>query len=175
VPDPVRRALAFFTGENPESRRVLEATDVAVDGERARRVAVESNYRLTFDVLRNHDAAMADGMLEFLRDNMDRVFELSFAAGAVKDRALWSDVLWYKNLVDSEGMGLDYLVAISSVKAALARKRGTLEVRPGPQNAGSTIHLPFGHLQYHLGQLEFYQSLQKIRELSEGGAKGAGR
>ena len=35
----------------------------------------------------------------------------------------------------------------------------------GPKNCGSTILLPFGHLQYHLKQLEFYQQLKKIQSL----------
>lgn len=96
---------------------------------------------------------------------IDNVFELSFSAGAVKDRNLWSDVLWYKNLVDPDGMGLDYMIPMAVVKAAL-RRRGNLNVvEPGSQNAGSTIRLPFGHLQYHLKQLEFYQKLKKIQQL----------
>ena len=38
-------------------------------------------------------------------------------------------------------------------------------VERGPKNCGSTILLPFGHLQYHLKQLEFYQQLKKIQSL----------
>ena len=118
---------------------------------------------------------MADELLAFLRDNIANIFELAFSAGAVKDRGQWSDVLWYRNLVDPEGAGLDYLVDMSKLKASLQRHAGRLEIRPGPKNAGSTIHLPFGHLQYHLRQLEFYQNLGKIRELSAQEAVPAGQ
>lgn len=75
-----------------------------------------------------------------------------------------SNVLWYKNLVDTDGMGLDYLISIPVVKAAIQRRLNELVVNPGRQ-AGSTIQLPFGHLQYHLKQLEFYQRLAKIQAL----------
>lgn len=165
VPSRVRRALAFFIGEDPESRTILEATDISVDGEDARKIAIESNFRLMFKVIQNYDPKMAQDLLSFLKEKIDNVFELSFTAGAVKDRSLWSDVLWYKNLVNPDGMGLDYMVPIALVKAALQRKGNENVVEPGPKNAGSTIHLPFGHLQYHLKQLEFYQKLQKIQEL----------
>lgn len=165
VPSRVRRALAFFVGEDPESRAILEATDISVDGEEARRIAIESNFRLMFKVIQNYDPKMAQDLLTFLKEKIDNVFELSFAAGAVKDRSLWSDVLWYKNLVNPDGMGLDYMVPIAVVKMALQRKTDKIVVEPGPKNAGSTIHLPFGHLQYHLKQLEFYQKLKKIQTL----------
>lgn len=165
VPSRVRRALAFFIGEDRESRSILEATDISVDGEDARKIAIESNYRLMFNVIKNYDPRMATEMLRFLKDEIDNVFELSFSAGAVKDRSLWSDILWHKNLVDPEGMGLDYMIPMAVVKAALQRRGDQNVVEPGPQNAGSTIHLPFGHLQYHKRQLEFYQKLKKIQQL----------
>lgn len=165
IPSKVRRALAFFTGEATESRSILEATDIKVDGTKARKIACESNYRLMFNVIKNYDARMAAALLSYLKENIPNVFEVCFAAGAVKDRSLWSNVLWYKNLVDDEGMGLDYLIPLPEIKAALVRKGEDNEVLPGPKNAGSTIHLPFGHLQYHNKQLEFYQILSKIQGL----------
>lgn len=165
VPSRVRRALAFFVGEDPESRAILEATDISVDGKKARGIAIKDNYRLMFNVIKNYDNRLAEELLAFLKDKIENVFELSFVAGAVKDKSLWSHVLWYKNLVDSNGKGLDYMVPMKEVVVALMRKHDTNIVEPGPQNAGSTIHLPFGHLQYHKKQLEFYQRLKKIQQL----------
>lgn len=164
IPSKVRRALEFFIGENGESRAILEATPVSVDGEKARKIAEESNYRLMFSVIENYDPEMAKEFLSFLKKEMEDIFELCFSAGAVKDRNLWSDVLWYKNLVDMEGVALDYLIPIPLIKASISRLRDELVVCPGA-NAGSTISLPFGHLQYHLKQLEFYQKLSKIQNL----------
>lgn len=164
IPSRVRRALAFFIGEDPESRSILEATDIAVDGSGSRKTACEQNYRLMFDVIKNYDPNMASELLSFLHDKLDNVFELCFAAGAVKDRSLWSNVLWYKNLVDVKGMGLDYLVSLPVVKAAIQRQLPMLTVGP-TRHPGSTIQLPFGHLQYFHKQLEFYQKLKKIQSL----------
>ena len=166
VPSKVRRALAFFIGEEPESRSILEATNIAVDGSTCRKLACAQNYRLMFDVIKNYDPKMAAELLTFLHDKLDNIFELSFAAGAVKDRSLWSDVLWYKNLVDVKGMGLDYLVSIPVVKAAIQRQLPFLTVGP-TRHPGSTIQLPFGHLQYFHKQLEFFQLLKKIQSLLE--------
>jgi len=118
-----------------------------------------------FDVIYNYGARMANGLLAWLKDEIVRVFEISFAAGAVADRAEWSDVLWYKNLVAIEGDGLDYMAPIRQVMLALQKNGKNNAVEKGPMNGGSTLQLPFGHLQYHLKQLEFYQQMKKIQAL----------
>ena len=165
VPDKVRRALALFIGEAEDSKAILDATDLSVDGEKVRSIAYEQNHRLVFEVIRNYDANMATMLLDWLKKQIASVCELCFSAGAVKDRDKWANVLWYKNLVDADGQGLDFLVPINRIVSALIEKGDKNVVERGPKNAGSTIQLPFGHLQYHLRQLEFYQQLKKIQSL----------
>lgn len=165
VPDKVRRALALFIGEADDSKAILDATDLSVDGEKVRSIAYEQNHRLVFEVIRNYDANMATMLLDWLKKQIASVCELCFSAGAVKDRDKWANVLWYKNLVDADGQGLDFLVPINRIVSALIEKGDKNVVERGPKNAGSTIQLPFGHLQYHLRQLEFYQQLKKIQSL----------
>ena len=165
VPDKVRRALALFIGEAEDSKAILDATDLSVDGEKVRSIAYEQNHRLVFEVIRNYDANMASMLLDWLKKQIASVCELCFSAGAVKDRDKWANVLWYKNLVDADGQGLDFLVPISRIVSALVKNGDKNIVERGPKNAGSTIQLPFGHLQYHLKQLEFYQQLKKIQSL----------
>ena len=57
---------------------------------------------------------------------------------------------------------------------ALERNGENNTVDRGPKNAGSTIQLPFGHLQYHQKQLEFYQQLKKIQSLVSVGEQNEG-
>ena len=165
VPEKVQRALALFIGEAEDSKAILDATDISVDGEKVRGIAYDQNYRLVFEVIRNYDAKMATMLLDWLKMQIASICELCFAAGAVKDRDKWANVLWYKNLVDADGQGLDFLVPISRIVSALAKNGDKNVVERGPKNCGSTILLPFGHLQYHLKQLEFYQQLKKIQSL----------
>lgn len=167
VPDEVKRALELFVGEALDAKTILDGTDLSVDGFEARQLSVHQNCRLMFDVIKNYDARMATNLLAWLKDRIVTVFELCFSAGAVKDRSSWATLLWYKNLVDADGQGLDYMIPIKHVMNALERNRAKNLVCRGPHNAGSTIQLPFGHLQYHQRQLEFYQKLSKIREIVE--------
>lgn len=166
IPKKVRRALELFVGEAVDSKTILNATDISVDGEKARQIASEQNFRLMFEVIRNYDADMARKLLQWLKNEIVEVCELTFSAGAVKDREQWAHVLWYKNLVDADGQGLDYLVPIKRIMKALEKNGEKNVVERGPQNAGSTIQLPFGHLQYHQQKLEFYQHLKRIQALN---------
>lgn len=165
VPDKVRRALALFIGEAEDSKAILDATDISVDGEKVRCIAYEQNFRLVFEVIRNYDTKMAYMLIDWLKKQISSICELCFSAGAVKDRDKWANVLWYKNLVDADGQGLDFLVPINRIVSALVKNGDKNVVERGPKNCGSTILLPFGHLQYHQKQLEFYQQLKKIQSL----------
>jgi len=165
VPEKVRRALALFIGEAEDSKTILDATDISIDGEKVRGIACEQNYRLVFEVIRNYDPQMATMLLDWIKNQIAAVCELCFSAGAVKDRDKWANVLWYKNLVDADCQGLDFLVPINRIVSALVKNGDRNVVERGPKNGGSTILLPFGHLQYHLRQLEFYQQLKKIQSI----------
>jgi len=165
VPREVVRALQLFIGEAPDSKQILDSTYIDVDGEKTRALAYEQHYRLVYDVIAAYDLNLATRLLSWLKTSIVSVFELCFSSGAVANRSCWSDVLWYKNVVDQEGDGLDYLVDIGRVKQALAYKGDDNVVEKGPKNGGSTVLLPFGHVQYHSAQLEFYQKMKKIQAL----------
>lgn len=64
-----------------------------------------------------------------------------------------------------DAAGQVYLVPINRIVSALVKNGNRNVVERGPKNGGSTIRLPFGHLQYHRKQLEFYQQLKKIQSL----------
>lgn len=167
IPEDVKRALLLFVGETLESRRILAGTPISVDGVKLRKQAQRHNHRLLFDVLRNYDHCLAENLLLWLKHEIEDIFELCFSAGAVKDRTLWAHVLWYKNLVNAKGSGLDYMVTIKDIMTALEKNSKNNVVERGPRNAGSTIILPFGSVQYHKAQLQFRHSMAKIRALEE--------
>ena len=67
-------------------------------------IAAQISVRITrmFVAIRNYDAKMASMLLDWLKMQIASVCEICFAAGAVKDREKWANVLWYKNLVDAD-------------------------------------------------------------------------
>lgn len=168
IPDNVKKALQLFVGEAIESKAILKKmSDEGCFDKKVFDLATHQNLRLMFKMIEKHDSVMANELLSWLRDQIDKVGELCFAAGAVDDKEVWADVLWYKNLVDVKLSGLDFLVRIDEITEALSKQKARDLVVVGPQNHGSTILLPFGHLQYHQKQLQFHQALKKIQALLE--------
>ena len=167
VPPRVAKALGLFFGTDPDAARILEETPIEIDGERVRALERSHNGALCFDVLAHHDAAMAEELLVWLRDNRRALTDLCFSRGYAADPDEWAQWLWYRDAVRPE-RGLDRLIRISdladAVDALTDEELRTL-IRPGPKNGGTTILLPFGHLQYLHGKAEFYQSRAKIERL----------
>ena len=167
VPPRVAKALGLFFGTDPDAARILEETPIEIDGERVRALERSHNGALCFDVLAHHDAAMAEELLAWLRDNRRALVELCFSRGYAADPDEWAQWLWYCDLVHP-GRGPDRLIRISDLAdavAALTDEELRNLIRPGPKNGGTTILLPFGHLQYLHGKAEFYQSRAKIERL----------
>ena len=76
----------------------------------------------------------------------------------------WAEFLWYKNLVDEELKDLDSIFKIK--KLCEACKNDTdIKIVYGTKNGGTTIHLPFGSLQWHQGKMQFRHNFNKITEL----------
>lgn len=95
-------------------RSIPDAMGISYDGEKVRSISYGQNYRLVFAVIRNYEPIMASMLLDWLKKQSASVCELCFAAGAVKDRDKWANVLWYKNLVENKC--LDYLIPIPVIK-----------------------------------------------------------
>ena len=167
VPPRVAKALGLFFGTDPDAIRILDETPIEVDGESVRALERSHNGALCFNVLAHHDATMAEELLDWLRDNRRALADLCFSRGYAADPDEWAQWLWYRDLVRPERR-LDRLIRIADIAdavEALTDEELRELVRPGPKNGGTTILLPFGHLQYLHGCMEFYQSRAKIERL----------
>ena len=100
-----------------------------------------------------YDDEMPVQLLEWFRNNCDKVFLFCFAIGAVKDRREIAEFMWYK----AEGMSDDgfeiydlrrfakvihFAMSEKGKRASMVRPNDELQI-------GSTIAFPFGNLQQH--------------------------
>ena len=166
VPTDVHRALSLFFGSAHDSIQVFNSISPSVVDQRTWEHARHQNHRLVYNMLYAYQPQLAKGMLKWLADEMECICRFCFSCGLVRAREDWADYLWHRNLVDPALSGFDYLVSIEEL--CVASKRAAQEgngVAPGPKNGGSSIHLPFGHLEYLHGGMEFYQSISKIQRI----------
>jgi hypothetical protein len=94
-----------------------------------------------------------------LDDNISNVAEIVFRKGWSKNPQDWAQILWYKNSLGENNINKKFVIdeLVSKCKGKKCFK--------GTKNGGTTIQLPFGHLQYHQGGLQFHHSYEKIYQL----------
>lgn len=99
-------------------------------------------------------------MLRFFSQNIVEITKMVLSTGSVKDTNSHAEYLYYKNLIDKSKSAN----SIFSIKDILKNiSNGQIEF--GPKNGGTTITLPFGHLQMHQGRLQFHHDFKKINNL----------
>ncbi len=101
---------------------------------------------------------LADALVQFFRDNIEIVTQLTFSRGATKDSHYWANVILYT----IEGVG-DFAFNASTIAAKAKLHRS--EIVFGDKNGGTTIQLPTGFLQMHKGELQFHHKLGSIRAI----------
>ena len=162
VPPDVARGLSLFIGGSDESDEALN--NVTPYDSRIRAMETRYQSRMVWETLQRFDKRIARALLEWLTDSIGEICEFCFSRGLAADHQDWADFLWYRNLVDPDSQDLDSVVAVDDLKLAVANNGGL--VAPGSRNGGSTIHMPFGWLQYHQGQIQFHHKLGSISAIT---------
>ena len=161
IPTSVQRALRLYLGSASDSEaRLASVPEVSP---RIRAQEEHHGHRMVWETLARHDAGMAEDLLQWIRDNLADIVRFTFARGLVTEDSEWADLLVYSNWVDPD---VEEALTVFDIEdlAVAAASRPELVV-PGPRNAGSTILLPFGSLQWHQNEAQLRHKLDKILNL----------
>lgn len=102
----------------------------------------ERNRRLSAGSIKAVDRDAYESLLEALRASIGKITNLAFAKGAAKNQSDFAHLVIYNNSAD----GIKVLSTQDLVSGASALVN---VIKPGPQNSGTTIWLPWGFLQMH--------------------------
>lgn len=114
---------------------------------------------LTIETLEKYDSNSLVEFISWMEDNICKVAEIIFKRGWAKKSEDWASVLWYKN-----SLGENLIDQKFNIEELISKCRGQKVIK-GVKNGGTTIQLPFGHLQYHQGGLQFHHNFEKISQL----------
>ena len=171
IPEKVQDALRLFSGSHQRQKNILESIPVDYVGEKVRQ-RVEVNYfnRLTLASMYGYDEEMPLQLLEWFRQNCDKIFLFCFASGAARSQDETADFMWYRTGdISADGFEIYNLKQIASgIHAAMRTKAARANmVRPNDDlQIGSTIAFPFGNLQQHENKLQFRHSRRKMAALN---------
>ena len=160
IPADVQRAINLFWAASDDAVSIIEEFG---DRSNSKNYDLQLRHKsLNATTLQAYDDHLYHVLLNWFADNAYEITKLSFAMGAVRDGAEWSDFVWYINLLDENDT--DDIFFIEDICNAV-QKVAHEETYYGSSYGGTTIQLPFGFVQWHQGQLQFHHDYEKIIKL----------
>lgn len=161
IPDTIKDLLYLYFYGNPKTDALL-SNPVVVANQGASLLQYQRRHnRLVWNSLYNWDEAAAESLLNWFKNNIDRIAEFCFSRGLAANKEDWADYVWYINLLGEDDV--DEIFSVEEIKNAV--KEHPELVFPSSQNGGSTTQLPFGFVQWHQAKMQFHHSLSKLLEI----------
>lgn len=161
IPDIVKESLLFLFSGHKNTLSILN------DPNYYNRLTnnLEKNHEtLTIDTMNKYNPELSKELLQWFKSNIANVTKIVFKTGWAEDTDEWCDFIYYKNIVNK----IDYIDDIIDINKLIENcNKQVDEIKFGVENGGTTINLPFGSVQYHLGGLQFHHNRKKIMKLIE--------
>lgn len=161
IPQNIKNSLLLYFYGHPETDSLLNNPKIT-SGQSAKLIQYQKDHnRLVWKSLCNMSQESADSLLEWFRQNIDKIADLCFSRGLAADPKDWAHYVWYINELGEDNT--DMLLSIDDIKRHM--KSNIDMVFASRQNGGSTIQLPFGFVQWHQCKMQFHHSREKLSKL----------
>lgn len=153
IPDRIKRILELLWGSDKDRQDITNKYCKSIFRDYENR-----KNRLVGDTLMAYDSIAYDCIIEWFSSNVGIIADFCFSKGLSKYNH--ADIVWYKNIVDSE-VCMDELFSVADIVKGSIKNRDMVFF--GDKGGGTTIQLPFGFVQWHQESLQFHHNLEKIR------------
>jgi hypothetical protein len=159
IPANVKECFYLMFGGSNHINELLNNESLKHPNPKIRNTEIQRKT-LCAETLEKYSPNKSEEFLNWLSDNIGKITEIVFKRGWAIDENQWASELLYKNKVDN-GFEINETFEIDE----LINKVKNSKVVFGDKNGGTTIQLPFGHLQYHQNSLQFHHNYNKIKSL----------
>ena len=159
IPKDVERALSLFINGALDIDQII--SNQSLNNINGRIIDYEKRKgRLTWETLNKYDDELADCLIEWLKKNIRNIILFCFQRGLAKNKTDWAEYVWYYNLIKENQ--IDSLLNLETMAEELSSVKLEKEFYPGKSLGGTTIHLPFGFLQWHQKKMQFHHNMDTI-------------
>ena len=166
MPQNIKRSFKLFFAGADDTLKIIENTEVDniedKKKEEIKKYEMRKN-RITWITFKKYDLKLSNTFIEWFKDNISNIFLFCFERGLSKNKSEWADHVWYKN--ELEENNVDAIFNISKLSKIIDNKKFKSMIVPGKSLGGTTIQLPFGSVQWHLGQIQFRHDLNLMRKI----------
>lgn len=159
IPDKVKRAMNLFWSAADDADQIIRDY---VKPEEDPHCLQRRHKSLNATTLKRYDIRLYSEMLDWFKENASNLAILSFSTGAAKNSADWADYVWYINTLEENDMDFIFPIKEIAEAANIAAEEHTYY---GDTNGGTTIHLPFGFVQWHQRKMQFHHEFEKVKSL----------
>ncbi len=155
------QAINLFFGDDPNQiKRIINSMETSQIDQKIK-IYERRKQRLTIKSIELYDKALPDILLNFFKNYSKEIFLFCFSMGLAVNDEDWAQYLWYINTIE-KGDNYNQLFKIEDI-ATKIESSNIFEF--GTRNGGTTIKLPFGFVQWHLGQMQFHHNYEQISNL----------
>lgn len=158
IPDNVKKVFLILFGGYELIDEILLSQKYIHSNPKIRKTELKRKT-LTIETLEKYDSDSLSQFIFWMEENICKVTEIVFKRGWAKNPQDWATVLWYKNSFHENEVDKKF-----DIEKLISKCCGQ-KVTKGIKNGGTTIQLPFGHLQFHQDGLQFHHSYKKISKL----------
>jgi hypothetical protein len=158
IPQNVKKVFYILFGGYESINEILFSEKYVHPNPKIRKVELKRKT-LTIETIEKFDNESLNQFIDWLNNNISNIAEIVFRRGWAKNSEDWAEILWYKNSTSDNNINQKF-----SIEQIILKCEGK-KCYKGTKNGGTTIQLPFGHLQYHQGGLQFHHNFEKISQL----------
>lgn len=161
IPEDIKDLLYLYFYGHPKTDELLKNSYITGE-QTARLIEYQRKHnRLVWNSLYKMNNSAAEALLNWVKDNIDKIADFCFSRGLAKDSSNWAQYVWYINLLGEDNV--DTIFSITDIKSAVIKHKEL--VFPSKQNGGSTTQLPFGFVQWHQTKMQFHHKFEKLAEI----------
>ena len=155
------QAINLFFGDDPNQiKKIINSPETSQIDPKIKAYE-RRKQRLTIKSIELYDEDLPSTLLNFFVNYSKEIFLFCFSRGLAANSEDWAEYLWYINTIE-ECDNYNQLFKIDNIasKIEFSNIYGF-----GSRGGGTTIQLPFGFVQWHLGQMQFHHGFEKISNL----------
>lgn len=155
------QAINLFFGDDPNQiNRIINSLETSQIDSKIK-IYESRKQRLTIKSIELYDGDLPSILLNFFINYSKEIFLFCFSRGLAVNSEDWAEYLWYINTIE-KGDNYNQLFKIEDIASKIESSN---IFGFGTMNGGTTIQLPFGFVQWHLGQMQFHHNYKKISNL----------
>jgi hypothetical protein len=166
IPQSIKRSFQlFFAG----AKDILEIIDNAKKNynDKKKILKIEKyqkrKKRIVWSTFKKYDPHLSSAFIQWFKDNIADIFLFCFERGLSKNKEEWAEFIWFKNELKENKF--DYIFKIKTLSIKIDKDIYKKMIVPGKSLGGTTIQLPFGSAQWHLGQIQFRHNLDLMKKI----------